>query len=98
MEHTSIAEQLSQVVGDVSTELNDAGKATERAAKKALGKTRDASAQALEVSADTLVQGQELMRNGYKRSLDLFRKYPVESAVACLGAGFLVGKILNSRH
>lgn len=93
-----MAEQLSNVVGDVGNQLNEAGKATEGKVNKALSKTREVTAQALEISADRLAQGQDLVRSGYKRSLDLFRKYPVESAVACLGAGFLVGKILNNRH
>ena len=97
MEHASIAEQLNQVVGGIENHLDDAGEAGERTVKKMLSTTRRATAQALEVTKDKFADGQELMRTGYKKSLDLFRQYPVESAVVCLGAGFLVGKVFQSR-
>lgn len=93
-----MAEQLGKVVGNVEGQIEDLSDAGEKTAKKVLAKTRRATAQAFEVTSDGLAQGQELIKTGYERSLDIFRKYPIESAVACLGAGILVGKMLNSRN
>ena len=97
MEHASMADQLSQVVGDVEDQAQGVASDANDAVKKMMKSSRRATAQAIEVTKDKWVEGQDILRTGYKKSLSLFRQYPIESAGACLGAGFIVGKVLQSR-
>ena len=90
--------QTQNVIDEVAKPLNDFSKNAEQAAKKVFEKTKSAASQALELSDDVIEDGEDLFNKGVQRSVSLFKQYPIESAVVCLGAGFLVGKFLNRRH
>lgn len=95
METQNIFEESSIPNGhDRALEVNAV---TEATIKKVFEKTRNATNQALDIAEVKVVHGQELLKAISDRSIDLFRRYPVQSAATCLGAGYLFGKMLNSR-
>lgn len=90
--------QTHNTADNISAPLTELNSAAEQTARRVLEKTRNATSHALEVASVKMERGQEIFNKGAQRSVDLLRRYPVESAVACLGAGFLVGKFLNRKN
>lgn len=87
----------AQRTDNTSEQLGDLSAKVEETVRTIFEATRTAASRALKTSAETFEDSEELVQAGVQRSLTLVRKYPLESAVACLGIGFVVGKLLSNK-
>lgn len=82
------AELISELTQNVEATVKTIFETTRAATSKALKATQ-------EKIEDTYEENEDAINQGVRHSLDLIKRYPLESAVACLGVGFLLGKLLG---
>lgn len=61
--------------------------------------TRTATSKALKATQEkleeTYEENEDKINAGVERTVNLIKEYPVQSALACLGIGFILGKLLS---
>lgn len=80
-----------------SDPMADISKSVEQTVKSLFDTTLSAASKALQGSSETFEDGKQLVNQGVQRGVSLVRKYPLESAVVCLGVGYLVGRLVSKR-
>ena len=80
------------------TDAGNVSNVIEVAVKTLFESTKTATMAAIENSKDKIEMGQDLLKDGVSKSVDLIKKYPIESAVAGFALGCLVGNLLRRRN
>lgn len=91
--------QKDSTADNAAEAINDFSKDVEATVKTIFETTRAATSKALKATQEkmeeTYEENEAAINQGVRRSLDLIKQYPLESAIACLGVGFLIGKLLG---
>lgn len=91
--------QKDTTTDDTSEAVNELAKNVEDTVKTIFETTRAATSKALKATQEkieeTYEENEDAIGQGVRRSLDLIKQYPLESAIACFGVGFLIGKLLG---
>ncbi len=82
---------------EVTEQLSEFSQKVEDAVKTLFETTRSVTSQALKATSDKFEGSEDAVSAGVQSSVNLIKKYPLESAVACLGVGFLIGKLLSNK-
>jgi len=78
--------------------LADAAKVVQDATEHLIQFSRDTAESAGEGVKDKAKMAEEALASGVKKSTQLIKKYPLESALVCFGVGVLAGMILKNRN
>lgn len=92
MQNESVANETTEAAHDLARNVEDTVKTIFETTRAVTSKALKATQEKLE---ETLEENENAINVGVHRTLNLIKQYPLESAVACLGVGFLVGKLLN---
>ena len=91
--------QKDTTTSDTADAINEFSKDVEATVKTIFETTRAATSKALKATQEKIEEAYEenedAINQGVRRSVDLIKQYPLESAIACLGVGFLIGKLLG---